>query len=104
MEALLKAFTEHFDYIVLDLPPVNVVSDALAVSHLIAGMVVVIREDYAQKKEVETCFRQLKLSDVNVLGCVMNYSKTHNGKYGRYKKYYKYYKYYKHDEDADSED
>ena len=104
MEALLKAFTEHFDYIVLDLPPVNIVSDALAVSHLIAGMVVVIREDYAQKKEVETCFRQLKLSDVNVLGCVMNYSKTHNGKYGRYKKYYKYYKYYKHDEDADSED
>lgn len=101
MEVLLNALSERFDYIVIDLPPVNVVSDALAISHLIAGMVVVIREDYAQKKEVETCFRQLKLSNVNVLGCVMNYSKTGKGHYGRYKKYYKYYKYYSNYESAD---
>jgi capsular exopolysaccharide synthesis family protein len=101
MEVLLKAFEDRFDYIVIDLPPVNVVSDALAVSHLIAGMVVVIREDYAQKKEVENCFRQLKLSNVNVLGCVMNYSKTGKGRYGRYKKYYKYYRYYEHYESTE---
>ena len=104
MEVLLKAFAERFDYIVIDLPPVNIVSDALAVSHMIAGMIVVIREDYAQKKEVENCFRQLKLSNVNVLGCVMNYSKNGKGAYGRYKKYYKHYKYYnyyKHSEDAE---
>ena len=101
MEVLLKAFEDRFDYIVIDLPPVNVVSDALAVSHLIAGMVVVIREDYAQKKEVENCFRQLKLSNVNVLGCVMNYSKTGKGHYGRYKKYYKYYRYYEHYESTE---
>ena len=105
MEVLLNAFSERFDYIVIDLPPVNLVSDALAASHLISGLIVVVREDYAQKKELENCLRQLKLSNVNVLGCVMNYSKTGKGHYGRYRKYYKYYKYYeKYEHYASTED
>lgn len=99
MENILKTLSETFDYIIIDLPPVNVVSDALAVSKFITGMIVVIREDYAEKKELENCVRLLKLSNVNVLGCVMNgsksgkgyYSKRKYSKYGRYSKYY--YKY-----------
>ena len=96
MEAVLKELKETFDYIVIDLPPVNIVSDALSISSLITGMIVVIREDYTEKKELETCFRQLKLSNVNVLGCVMNEAKSGGGSYGKYKRYryYKYYRYY----------
>lgn len=96
MENVLKTLSSNFDYIILDLPPVNIVSDALTVSKYIDGMIVVVREDYTEKKELETCFRQLKLSDVNVLGCVINESKNGKGSYGkyRYKKYYKYYKTY----------
>lgn len=95
MKALLEALTEKFDYIVIDLPPVNIVSDALAISNHITGMVIVIREDYTEKKELERCFRQLKLSNVNVLGCVMNEAKSGKGSYGKYKKY-RYYKYYRY--------
>lgn len=96
MENLLKHFAKSFDYIIFDLPPVNIVSDALTVSKFISGMVVVIREDYTEKKELETCFRQLKLSDVKVLGCVINEAKNGRGSYKkyRYKRYYKYYKTY----------
>ncbi len=90
MRVLLQALSELFDYIVIDLPPVNIVSDALAVSKLISGMVVVVREDYTEKKELERCFRQLRLSNVNVLGCVMNESKAGTGAYGRKYKYYRY--------------
>ncbi len=93
METLLRVLSDKFDYIVVDLPPVNIVSDALAISKFITGMVVVIREDYTEKKEVEHCFRQLKLSNVNVLGCVMNESKNGKGSYGKYRRYYRYYKY-----------
>ena len=95
MEAVLADLKEMFDYIVIDLPPVNIVSDALSISSLITGMVIVIREEYTEKKELERCFRQLKLSNVNVLGCVMNEAKSNGGSYGKYKKY-KYYKYYRH--------
>ncbi|MBQ8029484.1 MAG: CpsD/CapB family tyrosine-protein kinase [Clostridia bacterium] len=96
METTLKELSAHFDYIVVDLPPVNIVSDALAISKYIDGMIVVIREEYTEKKELETCFRQLRLSNVNVLGCVMNETKSGKGYYSkyRYKRYYKYYKTY----------
>ena len=95
MENILKQLREVFDYIIIDLPPVNIVSDAISISGLISGMIVVIREEYTEKKELERCFRQLKLSNVNILGCIMNESKTGSGSYSRYKKY-KYYKYYRY--------
>lgn len=98
MESVLESLREQFDYIVVDLPPVNIVSDALSISTLITGMVVVIREEYTEKKELEHCFRLLKLSNVNILGCVMNETGSGSSGYGKYKyrryKYYRYYRYY----------
>jgi Mrp family chromosome partitioning ATPase len=95
MESILQALSQRYDYIIVDLPPVNLVSDALAISSFISGMIVVAREDYTEKKELKNCFRLLNLSNVNVLGCVLNESKNGKGSYSkyRYRKYYKYYKY-----------
>lgn len=92
MKRVLDKLAEKYDYIIVDLPPVNLVSDALAISEYITGMILVIREDYAEKKELENCVRQLQLSNVNVLGCVMNESKFGASKYRRYR-YKNYYKY-----------
>ncbi len=100
MENVLNQLRELFDCIIIDLPPVNIVSDAVAISKLISGMIVVIREDYTEKKELEKCFRQLKLSNVNVLGCVMNGAKSGNSTYGKYGKY-RQYKYYHTEQDAE---
>ena len=103
MEKLLIALREQFDYIIIDLPPVNIVSDALSVSPFISGMVVVVREEYTEKKELTRCMRQLSLSNVNVLGCVLNEAKAYGSSYGKYKKYkyYKYYRYYRTNDDSD---
>ena len=91
MERLLASLREIFDYIIVDLPPVNIVSDAISISEYISGMIVVVREEYTEKKELERCFGQLKLSNVKILGCVMNEARTGNGSYGKYK--YKRYRY-----------
>ena len=96
MQNILAKLREMFDYIIVDLPPVNIVSDAVSISGFISGMIVVIREEHTEKKELERCFRQLKLSNVNILGCVMNEAKTGGSAYGKYKKY-RYYKHYKYD-------
>lgn len=95
MDNVLSKLKEVFDYIIIDLPPVNIVSDAVSISHLISGMIVVIREEHTEKKELERCFRQLELSNVNILGCVMNDVRSGKESYGRYRKY-KYYKYYRY--------
>jgi capsular exopolysaccharide synthesis family protein len=88
MENILNKLREIFDYIIIDLPPVNIVSDAVSISSLISGMIVVIREDYTEKKELDRCIRQLKLSNVKVLGCVINGAKSGTGTYSKYKNYY----------------
>lgn len=85
MENVLNKLKAEFDYIVIDLPPINVVSDALSVSRFLTGMIVVVHEDHTEKKDFEHCARQLELSHVNVLGCFMTGAKVGGGKYGKYK-------------------
>ncbi len=98
MEKLLDTLSERFDFIILDLPPINVVSDAMAVSSFMHGIIVVIREDYTEKKELNNCIRQIRLSEIKLLGFVMNDVNNSDGSYGKYRynknKYYKHY--YKH--------
>lgn len=96
MENVLAALREHFDYIVIDLPPVNVVSDAMAVSGFLTGAIIVVREGYTSKRDVDRCMRQIGLSDINVLGFVMNESSDGSASYKKYAKYerYKYYRYH----------
>ena len=93
MEKLLKMLSEYFDCIIIDLPPVNIVSDAVAISKYLTGMILVVRQNYTEKDEFENCKRQLKLSNVNVLGLVMNGVNNGSSYYRNYK-YKRYYKYY----------
>jgi len=112
MENFLASLSKFYDYIIVDLPPVNAVSDAIAISKYLTGIVLVIREDYTEKNDVNECFRQLRLANVNVLGCVMNGVKNEQvSKYSRYKRYSKYYKrgyysdsYYQSTQTAEEED
>lgn len=103
MENIVEKLKGMFDYIVIDLPPVNLVSDAVSVAGLLDGTIVVIREDHTEKKELERCLRQLKLANHNILGCVLNGSKTEGGKYSKYNsKYYKNSKYYQSDDEDEN--
>ena len=84
-----------YDYIILDLPPVTVVSDALAVSKLLDGVVVTVRADHSDRQMLAECMRQLKMVDVRILGFVYREADDSKKRYGyRYKYSKKYYKYY----------
>ena len=91
MQTLMTTLSESYDFIIVDLPPVNIVSDALVMSSLLDGMLVVVRENYSERRALNNCTRQLELSNVKVLGFVMNVTSEGSGKYGRYSKN-KYYK------------
>ena len=103
MEKLLSMLSEHFDCIIIDLPPVNIVSDAVAISKYLTGIILVVRQNYTEKDEFENCKRQLKLSNVNVLGLVLNGVNRGNSYYRNYK-YKRYYKYYASHEYQQSSD
>ncbi|MCD8068327.1 MAG: CpsD/CapB family tyrosine-protein kinase [Lachnospiraceae bacterium] len=104
MEATLNALSERFDYIIMDLPPVNVVADALIVSKMVDGIVLVVRKNYCRKKTLSEAIRRLKYLNARVLGIVMTRAdyqeKKYSGKYGGYGKYGQYGKYAIKKEDA----
>ena len=92
MKQLLDRMQEKYDYIIVDLPPVISVSDALIVSKLIDGIIVVLRHGHTRRKNVQDTVRQLRFAEARILGFVYN-GYRHGG--GYYKKGYKNYRYYK---------
>lgn len=93
MNNLLDTLKERFDFIIIDLPPVNIVSDAMVLAPVVHGLIVVIRAGYTERKELNNCTRQINLSDTKLLGFVVNDAINGETTYGKYK--YKKYKYYK---------
>lgn len=90
MQSLLKMLSGSFEYIIIDLPPVNIVSDALVLSPYLDGMLIVVRENFTDKKDLDQCMRQLKLADAKVLGFVMNDTAAKEKRYAKNKKYNSY--------------
>lgn len=90
MQAVLNLLSEKMDLIIIDLPPVDAVADALIVSKLTDGMIVVARQNYVDKRVLDNTVRQLRFHDANILGFVVNCTEIE-------KKYYKksYYKNYR---------
>lgn len=86
MKASLSALSKAFDFILLDLPPIGEVSDALVVSRLTSGMLLVVRQNYATRTAVAETMRQLQYAQAKVLGFVLTCAGGHGGKYGAYKK------------------
>ena len=96
MHALVERLSESYDYIIIDLPPVNIVSDALVVSSMLDGIIVVVREGHSGRRELALCMRQLDLAGVKVLGFVVNNAGDGTSPYRKYKYYKRYGKYDKY--------
>lgn len=86
MEAALTELAPGYDFIVLDLPPVNAVADALVATRLTQGVLMVVRQNYASRRSVAEAMRQLQYAGANVLGFVL----TCSDKLSKNKDYKKY--------------
>lgn len=92
MRSLISALRKYYEYIILDLPPVTAVTDALVASKLVDGMAIVVRNGHAVRGALAETILQLKLVDTHIVGFVFNgASDTGNGYYRRryYKKSYR---------------
>ncbi len=95
MKKLLETLRTIFEYIIVDLPPVDIVTDAITFSPLSDGMILVIRKDYCNKKILQDAMNQLKLANVHLAGVVFNGTDGTGTSSGGYKKnrYYSKYQY-----------
>lgn len=87
----IEVVSTAYEYIIIDLPPVNAVVDAVSVSKLTDGLIVVIRENHCPRYVLTSCVEQLQYAKANILGFVMNGCVEGAGKHYQYNNYYYHY-------------
>ena len=92
--ALLEELGEHFDRVILDSPPVMVVTDAVVLSTMSDGTLLVARTGQTTRVALKEATRQLLDVSANILGCVLNDMDLEKKGYGYYR--YRRYGYYRY--------
>lgn len=72
MHELLDRMSQKYDYILVDTPPVNVVTDTCVVASSLHGVLYLVRKDKADRDSVTKGVNQLKLTGARLLGFIMN--------------------------------
>lgn len=110
MEQFIDALTQKADYVIIDAPPCDVMSDVTLLQRYADRVLYVVRQDYVQIQKITDAVENLCTTENKLLGYVLNgtartargygkygygtygYGKYGNGYYGHYGKgYHKYY-------------
>ena len=97
MTALLEQLRRRYDYIILDTPPVNMVTDAAVLAPRSSGVLFVVRAGRSERGQVLQAVEQLRYAQAKMLGFVLDDISAGGGRYGygkyKYKKYGRYGRY-----------
>ncbi len=92
MGGLLRHLRQRFEYIVLDSPPLLLVTDGILLSTLADGVVLVVESGSTSRGALNRVRRILDRAGANTLGAVLN--KLDDRADGYYTSRYRYYSYY----------
>lgn len=96
MLALLKELEQAYDLVLLDMPPINIVSDPLVLSNSVAGCIFVTRQDYSDHREIRKALIEAEMAGMNVMGFVFYGEDIKEAGYYSKKYYSKYYSKYEY--------
>jgi len=95
---LINSLSKEFDYVIVDAPPILLVTDPAIVGRVAGTTLIVLKSAEHSMREIEETVRRLANSGVKVRGVLFNQVGARAGSYG-YGKYgfdYTYYRYDKH--------
>lgn len=72
MRELIGWAREHFDYVVLDLPPMAVAMDAESIMDFADASLLVVRQNTANARELSKAIGTLENGRAELIGCVLN--------------------------------
>ena len=93
---MIEATRKHFDYIVIDCPPVGMVVDASIVAKECDGSLILIEAGEVKRRLAQDVVSRMKNTGCPILGVVLNkVDRKRSSYYSKYygKKYYGYYQY-----------
>ncbi len=92
---VIEQARREFDYIIIDSPPANVVTDSLVIAPLADGIIYNVRRDYAKVNEVNRTLEEIRGADIDVVGAIFTMSASDDqSRYYRRKGYLRYGGYY----------
>ncbi len=94
LDKILAELSETYTYIIFDLPPVTIVSDAVVVGDRLDGVIMVVSQSVCTKRLLDEAMRQLTMSRIRILGFVRTLANEQgfSFKYGKssYRGHYQY--------------
>ena len=99
MKELLAELDTRYDYIFIDTPPLNIVTEGLILTQISNGIIIVTRQKYTMYKMLDRAINSLKFANAKILGFILNDTDNDKLMYGVYKRgkkrnYYNRYNYY----------
>ncbi len=94
--SVLEELKEKYDYILIDTPPITVVTDALAISPASSGMVIVTMERKTSRSTLRETLKALEFANIKVLGLINNGAFSGDATYGKPFGKYNYSKDYRY--------
>lgn len=92
---LVETVGKEYSYVIIDTPPVDVVTDALVIAPQTAGLVLVVKDQVTPTDSIARAIEAAKFANINILGAIMNAANPKSG--GGYRKYgYRKYGYRKY--------
>lgn len=99
MGKLFDKLKKEYDYVLIDTPPVTVVTDAVALSGYVSGIMLVVREGFTNYESIDQALSLLNIAKAKILGFFVNDIDAMSMNYGSYRSGYgkKYKSRYKYD-------
>ena len=92
MGTILEQLRQEYSMILIDTPPVNVVTDAMELAKYSSGIIMVLRYGRTTTEDIEDAIKKIEFAQMKMLGFIMNDVKTkRSGYYSKYKYKDKYY-------------
>ncbi len=73
LKNLIKTLKTQYDYVLIDTPPVLIVSDFIHISRLADGLLFVVAYGRTKKAQVKEAISQLKKNNIRFIGCVFTF-------------------------------
>jgi capsular exopolysaccharide synthesis family protein len=88
MAQLLEQADTMYDLVIIDTPPIGVISDAIPLVHRVDGLLVISRMLYTRRDHAARLMKRLEGLNAHVLGVVINsYRRASDAAYGYYGQY-----------------
>ena len=88
LKQFFKLLTHYYDYIILDSPPIQPVSDTLLLAQCVDHVYLIARSQYTKMLGIRSTIKKLLSLDVTVDGIILNSMDTSKSNYYGYNYYY----------------